>query len=334
MEQRRNERAGETGDPPENPLTSGIVRHDSPVRKSGVTRPGIERGLPWWEASRLTAQPPPEAPQGLTFPLGIGQWKLARVSCERMEAFADSRLGVVVVRGDDRLTRRNEKPFGAEEVNATVGVSIVRPSSRDLRETREPGLSSATRRARKQHDWTLPQGTALTVSFLIGPFIVDNRLNGERYIHFLQNMLPEYLGGRSIGNKGWSAIVRGWSPYTFRTSSGTVPTSIKPFLALWIGRGGATAWPPRERCPVLLLAAAAETSPAVAAWPSAVLSDYEHMAIQKRNSQPFPAIRCELPQVRLLRFLIKALAYLALLELRCKVKYPVSKETVNASPMC
>ncbi|KAJ8890949.1 hypothetical protein PR048_010458 [Dryococelus australis] len=50
MEQRRNERAWETGDPRENPLTNGIVRHHS--------RPGIEPGSPWWEASRLTAQPP------------------------------------------------------------------------------------------------------------------------------------------------------------------------------------------------------------------------------------------------------------------------------------
>ncbi|KAJ8893765.1 hypothetical protein PR048_006365 [Dryococelus australis] len=35
MEQRRNERVGETGDHRENPLTNGIVRHDSHMRKSG-----------------------------------------------------------------------------------------------------------------------------------------------------------------------------------------------------------------------------------------------------------------------------------------------------------
>ncbi|KAJ8881982.1 hypothetical protein PR048_018470 [Dryococelus australis] len=49
---------GETGDSRENPPTSGIVRHNSHMRKYGVTRPGIEPGSPWWEASRLTAQPP------------------------------------------------------------------------------------------------------------------------------------------------------------------------------------------------------------------------------------------------------------------------------------
>ncbi|KAJ8883137.1 hypothetical protein PR048_014977 [Dryococelus australis] len=35
--------------------TNSIVRHDSHMRKSGVTRPRIETGSPWFEASRLTA---------------------------------------------------------------------------------------------------------------------------------------------------------------------------------------------------------------------------------------------------------------------------------------
>ncbi|KAJ8866172.1 hypothetical protein PR048_033696 [Dryococelus australis] len=58
VEQRRKARAGQTGDPRENTQTSGIVLHDSQLRKSGVTRPGIETGSPSWEASSLTAQPP------------------------------------------------------------------------------------------------------------------------------------------------------------------------------------------------------------------------------------------------------------------------------------
>ncbi|KAJ8897078.1 hypothetical protein PR048_002424 [Dryococelus australis] len=58
MEQCWNEGAGETGYPRDNPLTREIVRCESHLRKSGVNRPGIEPGLPWWEASSLTAQPP------------------------------------------------------------------------------------------------------------------------------------------------------------------------------------------------------------------------------------------------------------------------------------
>ncbi|KAJ8888408.1 hypothetical protein PR048_007898 [Dryococelus australis] len=43
----------DTADNRENPPTSGIVRHDSHMNRSG-----IEPGSHWWEASRLTAQPP------------------------------------------------------------------------------------------------------------------------------------------------------------------------------------------------------------------------------------------------------------------------------------
>ncbi|KAJ8882325.1 hypothetical protein PR048_014127 [Dryococelus australis] len=46
MKQRRNEMVGETGDARENPPTNGIVQHDFHMRKSGVTRPGIEPGSP------------------------------------------------------------------------------------------------------------------------------------------------------------------------------------------------------------------------------------------------------------------------------------------------
>ncbi|KAJ8898282.1 hypothetical protein PR048_003642 [Dryococelus australis] len=45
MEQRRNGRAEETGDPRENPPTSGIVRYDSHMRKSGSDTAGIESVL-------------------------------------------------------------------------------------------------------------------------------------------------------------------------------------------------------------------------------------------------------------------------------------------------
>ncbi|KAJ8879976.1 hypothetical protein PR048_020597 [Dryococelus australis] len=53
MEQRRNARAGETGDRRENPPASGIVRHDSHTRK-----PGSDPGSPRWEATPLRRVPP------------------------------------------------------------------------------------------------------------------------------------------------------------------------------------------------------------------------------------------------------------------------------------
>ncbi|KAJ8875472.1 hypothetical protein PR048_023367 [Dryococelus australis] len=55
MERRRNEGAGKTGDPRENPPTSGIVRHDSHLRKSG--RPILvawsDFGKPWKTEMRV-----------------------------------------------------------------------------------------------------------------------------------------------------------------------------------------------------------------------------------------------------------------------------------------
>ncbi|KAJ8878882.1 hypothetical protein PR048_019481 [Dryococelus australis] len=76
MEQRRNARAGELGDPRENPPTSRIVRHDSHMRKS---RPGIEPGLLWWEASSLTGRPPWPLPSRVVvsiFVFGVIQYDI------------------------------------------------------------------------------------------------------------------------------------------------------------------------------------------------------------------------------------------------------------------
>ncbi|KAJ8872518.1 hypothetical protein PR048_026124 [Dryococelus australis] len=56
MKQRWNEWAlGGGGDPREKPASSGTI---PACENPGVTRPGIELGSPWWEASRLTIHPP------------------------------------------------------------------------------------------------------------------------------------------------------------------------------------------------------------------------------------------------------------------------------------
>ncbi|KAJ8882083.1 hypothetical protein PR048_018571 [Dryococelus australis] len=58
MEQCRNVRAGETGDPRENPLTRGIVRPIPTCENLRVNRPVVLPGSPWHEVRRLTAQSP------------------------------------------------------------------------------------------------------------------------------------------------------------------------------------------------------------------------------------------------------------------------------------
>ncbi|KAJ8876692.1 hypothetical protein PR048_021139 [Dryococelus australis] len=55
---RRNEGAGETGDPRENPLTKWASPDTIPTCENPVTRPGIEPSSSWWEVSVFLAQPP------------------------------------------------------------------------------------------------------------------------------------------------------------------------------------------------------------------------------------------------------------------------------------
>ncbi|KAJ8883236.1 hypothetical protein PR048_015076 [Dryococelus australis] len=72
MEQCRNEGVGETGETRENPPTSGIVRYDSHLRKSVVTRPGIEPGTPWRENRRVgSARRTPNLGNIHALPVGV-----------------------------------------------------------------------------------------------------------------------------------------------------------------------------------------------------------------------------------------------------------------------
>ncbi|KAJ8882697.1 hypothetical protein PR048_014509 [Dryococelus australis] len=58
MEQRRNERTGETGDPRDNPPTSGIIRQDSHTRKSG-SGPARNKIRSRWPVKGATTTNPP-----------------------------------------------------------------------------------------------------------------------------------------------------------------------------------------------------------------------------------------------------------------------------------
>ncbi|KAJ8882414.1 hypothetical protein PR048_014222 [Dryococelus australis] len=62
MRQRRNARAGETGDPRESPPTAASSAMKPTCENPGVARPSIEPGSLWWEASILTAHPPSPSP--------------------------------------------------------------------------------------------------------------------------------------------------------------------------------------------------------------------------------------------------------------------------------
>ncbi|KAJ8888314.1 hypothetical protein PR048_007801 [Dryococelus australis] len=121
--------AVETGDHRENPPINSIVRHDSHMRKSGVTRPGIEPGSPWREASRLTATPPrPPSTCRLT-----GKRPASRRSFTVMQGAMAEAIRVLITgwqeefrarRASSRLTRRPRRGECHEEsrVDASRGL--------------------------------------------------------------------------------------------------------------------------------------------------------------------------------------------------------------------
>ncbi|KAJ8879834.1 hypothetical protein PR048_020451 [Dryococelus australis] len=136
----------ETGDPRENPPTSGIVRHDSPI-ENPVTRLGIDPDSPLWEASRLTTRPPwprhtvaeiPSKPlECMVKGILIGRpshgkryGEFAHISCHKV-------VGIPQDECDERLLR----------TSATIELSICHVGATVAR-TRDPPTTSNTERIR------------------------------------------------------------------------------------------------------------------------------------------------------------------------------------------
>ncbi|KAJ8895035.1 hypothetical protein PR048_000359 [Dryococelus australis] len=161
----RNEEARKKGVPRENPPTNGIVRHDSHMRKSGVTRPGIEPGSPWWEASRLTAQPP------LVFVDGesreVREWNGGSAGRGALFVPAPGRstLAPAQVRGDSAGATGKKKVL-SEVVQSKLSSSAagsrgaVSAKQGKLTRRRPSGDGfQVTSRARHQRDWSSPPST-------------------------------------------------------------------------------------------------------------------------------------------------------------------------------
>ncbi|KAJ8891118.1 hypothetical protein PR048_010632 [Dryococelus australis] len=79
-----NERAGEMRDPRGNQPTSGIARHNSHLRKSGVNRPQTEPGLPWCKVSSLTTVAPPTNHNSDRFTKGARTFFASSESCSAL----------------------------------------------------------------------------------------------------------------------------------------------------------------------------------------------------------------------------------------------------------
>jgi hypothetical protein len=79
---------------------------------------------------------------------------------------------------------------------------------------------------------------------LIGPYILPNRLNGQRYLIFLQDVLPELLEDVPMAIRQDMWFQHDGAPPHF---AGEVRDHLdEVYDNRWIGRGGPVAWPPRS----------------------------------------------------------------------------------------
>lgn len=78
---------------------------------------------------------------------------------------------------------------------------------------------------------------------LIGPYVFEESLNGERYLHFLQHTLPILLDGVDANQRDAIIFQQDGAPPHYTNE-------VREWLSLnyptWIGRGGPVAWPARS----------------------------------------------------------------------------------------
>lgn len=79
---------------------------------------------------------------------------------------------------------------------------------------------------------------------LIGPYVLPQRINGQTYLAFLQNVLPELLDDVPYGDRLEMWYMHDGAPPHYSISVRDYLNQMYPDR--WIGRGGPTPWPPRS----------------------------------------------------------------------------------------
>lgn len=95
-----------------------------------------------------------------------------------------------------------------------------------------------------QHKFSVNVWAGVIGHRLIGPYFLPERLNGDSYLEFLQNALPELLEGVQFPDDMQIVFQNDGCPAHFRLDvrqylNDTFPNS-------WIGRGGPIPWPARS----------------------------------------------------------------------------------------
>lgn len=79
---------------------------------------------------------------------------------------------------------------------------------------------------------------------LIGPFYLPGRLNGQSYLHFLQEELPVLLEDVPIGLRNQMWYMHDGAPAHFSAAVREYLNNVYPDR--WVGRGGPQPWPARS----------------------------------------------------------------------------------------
>jgi Helix-turn-helix domain (DUF4817) len=80
--------------------------------------------------------------------------------------------------------------------------------------------------------------------YVIGPYILPNRLNGENYFIFLNNVLPELLDDLPLNIRRRLWLQHDGAPA--HTTREVIALLNRGYPNKWIGRGGPVAWPARS----------------------------------------------------------------------------------------
>ena len=79
---------------------------------------------------------------------------------------------------------------------------------------------------------------------VIGPFVFEGRLNGQLYLHFLAEELPQFMENVPLARRVGMYIQHDGAPSHF--FEGAIAHLNEQFPGRWIARGGPHLWPARS----------------------------------------------------------------------------------------
>ncbi|KOC58833.1 hypothetical protein WH47_02069 [Habropoda laboriosa] len=102
----------------------------------------------------------------------------------------------------------------------------------------------AVRSHAAQERWSINLWAGICDDFVVGPYILPNRLNGATYNNFLENVLPNFLEEIPLEIRRNMYFQHDGAPAHY--AANVWAFLDEAFRDRWIGRGSAVPWPPRS----------------------------------------------------------------------------------------